>query len=152
MASKRQNDRLLKVAKALREHPAPKRFSMKCYINGDEFDRDENASVKEEWCGTPACALGTYASRPDLQRFLRIETNQSEQWDDNTGDWVTRLVPEMVHLDGDQAYFDSEAIETYFGLDGWGNARELFGPDGCGGAKTPKAAAKYIERFVAKRS
>lgn len=28
---------------------------------------------------------------------------------------------------------------------------ELFGSEGCGNAKTPKAAAKYIENFVKER-
>ena len=47
MATKRQNDRLLRVAKALREHPAPKRFKMTCYINGDEYDR-QDGTVNED--------------------------------------------------------------------------------------------------------
>ena len=49
--------RLLNVAKALRESPEPKKFSMDWYGND---------------CGTPMCALGHYAYRRDLQRTFRL--------------------------------------------------------------------------------
>ena len=48
--------RLLNVAKALREHPAPTEFRMETYHT----------------CGTPHCALGTYIARKDLQKTFTL--------------------------------------------------------------------------------
>lgn len=53
--------RVLNLARALRESPAPKRFTMGCVFSG---------------CGAPACVWGHYISRPDLQ----------SEWTPDTGD------------------------------------------------------------------
>jgi hypothetical protein len=49
--------RLLNVARALRESPNPDRFTM------------------NDWqhCGTPCCAIGHYAARADLQDLLQLD-------------------------------------------------------------------------------
>lgn len=61
------NERLLNVAKALRESPKPRDFSMGRYVNH---------------CGTPACAFGHYASRNDLQQFCKFDQISIVSFDD----------------------------------------------------------------------
>ena len=106
--------RLLNVAKALRESPAPERFSMEYYAHRD--------------CGTPACALGHYAARRDIQRTFTIERDGAFGFD--------------IEYEGQ--------IGDHFGLFDE-EVNELFGTFGCRDAKTPAQAARYIERFVARK-
>lgn len=142
--NKRQAKRLLNVARASREHPVPERFSMNCYIHGDEFSTRQNQdAVKrggvtpKDWCGTPACALGTFASRTDLQRKFVILRGSGG-------------LPQLSFREGEaKATYDSHASQDYFGLS-YGQMSDIFGYDGCGGAKSPEAAALYIEAFVKK--
>lgn len=111
--------RLLNVARALRESPDPDAFDMTCYAHP---------------CGTPACALGHYAARPDLQSAFRLD----EEW----------MVPVLAPAsDGkyDIALQDPE-VRLHFGLD-ITECCELFGRDGCGSAKSAVEAAEYIEAF-----
>jgi len=82
-------------------------------------------------CGTPACALGHYAARGDLQDAFRL---------DNRGF--------LVHL-GDETPYEMEL--RHFAIDG-DQEDELFSAMGCGDAKTTIEAAEYIERFVAEYS
>jgi hypothetical protein len=115
-------ERLLKVARALRESRAPDDFTM------ERFGND---------CGTPACALGHYASRRDLQRTFRFAKYQD----------IGR--PTLLYAKtGRCAYVDHEEVLDHFGVS-YGQCDELFGPDGCDRAMTPQQAADYIERFVA---
>lgn len=119
--------RLLNVAKALRESKNPKAFNMNSLI-WDYLDALHP-------CGTPACALGHYAARTDLQHFLKIR-----------GFTVRYLSGGNL----DAYYLNSggdRKLQNHFGLSG-DEVIELFDSDGCGDAKTPKAAAKYIEDFV----
>lgn len=114
-------ERLLNVAKALREAAHKERFTMKRYIHT---------------CGTPGCAYGHYAGRPDLQDIIRI-SGQCIYYTkrDDAGDNVF-------------ADYDDKEICEHFGFTE-DEARELFREDGCGGATTADEAADYIERFVA---
>jgi hypothetical protein len=114
-------ERLLNVAKALRESPAPEKFDMGDYV---DFE-----------CGTPACALGHYGARRDLQNVFVIDGGSVEGFGLST---VDRGAP-----------FFRTVIE-HFGLEP-GEDDELFGTDGCGEAKTAIEAAEYIERWVAER-
>ena len=41
-------------------------------------------------------------------------------------------------------------VAEHFGLKGWEDV-DLFGSEGCGGAKTGKQAAKYIRQFVKRK-
>lgn len=107
--------RLLNVARALRESRNPDEFTM-------EKTHHE--------CGTPACAIGHYAARRDLQREFTLKSALGST--DGDGEW---------------AY----AAQRHFGLEGLATVELLFGSKGCGGAETPKAAARYIERFVARK-
>ena len=83
--TKVQTKRLLNVARALRDaHAAKMKFDMEKWVFGDEgsiersaYNYDTNSYGKAcnneaEFCGTPACALGHYASRTDLQRVLKV--------------------------------------------------------------------------------
>jgi hypothetical protein len=114
-------ERLLKVARALRESREPKKFTMEKYGHS---------------CGTPACALGHYASRRDLQHTFVLKT------DEYGGCSVYNK------SDHHAGYLSGEA-EEHFGLDEL-QIHLLFGPGGCGGAKTTKQAARFIEKFVAR--
>jgi hypothetical protein len=123
-------ERLLKVARALRESAVPEDFTMRCFVNE---------------CGTPACALGHYAARRDLQRAFRISAEEGTDVDGNPAVYYY-----IRSKDGVYIAHDVEPVE-HFGLDEE-QAEELFGGHGCGNAKTPKAAARYIERFVARQA
>lgn len=119
---KLHKERLLKVARALRESPAPQDFRMDCYGN---------------LCGTPACALGHYAARRDLQRSytpLRVGNDYA-------------CIQEMSGREVDYADIGVE----HFGLT-FEQSEELFGGVGCGGAETSEDAAHYIECFVEEQS
>ena len=120
--NKRQAQRLLKVARALRESPAPEAFNMDKYI----------------WCGTPACALGHYGSRPDLQRVMVVRK-------DGFGK------PDLFYRHGIDLvdYWDYQILD-HFGTSR-AEAEDLFGSHGCGGAKTTIEAAQYIEDFVRRK-
>ncbi len=58
-------ERLLNVAKALRESPDPKAFTMEWYGTS---------------CGTPCCAMGHYAARKDLQDSFELGHDRMIHW------------------------------------------------------------------------
>lgn len=129
-----QAKRLLNVAKALRESAVPRLFTMAHWGYG----ADEVTSPQaDKGCGTPACALGHYASRRDLQRAFKLDEDGlvNDASDYSVGFDVEKRSPE---------------IEEHFGLSR-SEPSELFGPEGCGHAKTVKEAARYIERFVKRK-
>lgn len=122
-------ERLLNVAKALRESPNPDAFTMETIHS----------------CGTPCCALGHYAARTDLQQAFYIDPTK----------WGFRLVGRTEEYDW-LRYDGSEVCEHFDITDD--DARHLFADEteetraGCGGASTANEAAEFIERFVADRS
>lgn len=120
--NKRQEKRLLNVAKALREG-RPENFYMGTW--GEPVD-DKNAK-----CGTPACALGHYASRLDLQKKVILGRTTGAVHSRASGKRISPFAFAMKH----------------FGITKE-EADELFEVDGCGLARTNKQAAKYIENFV----
>lgn len=114
-------ERLLNVARALREAPNPEKFDM-----GSEIHRR---------CGTPACAWGHYAAREDLQSAWKVERDKGGYFDVReigTGRWAS---------------YDDDALLDHFDITPK-ERLELFDADGCGGAQTPIEAAEYIEEFV----
>lgn len=126
--------RLLNVAKALRESKRPSGFTMGHYCWTGSEGPDETG-VRHP-CGTPACALGHYAARGDLQKTFKLDPEYGD-----------------VRLRGgeeDLVWYNDGPVRTHFGLSG-GEAYELFGGYGCGDAETAKQAARYIERFVARK-
>lgn len=116
--------RLLNVARATRETAAPGDFTMRYF--GD--------------CGSPACALGNYAVRRDLQRVFYLGKLPEDG---------TRLFLRSV-ADNSLVSFSEGLVQRHFGISE-AEAVELFSGVGCGYAKTPEAAALYIEAFVARK-
>lgn len=119
--------RLLKVAQALRESPEPKKFTMQRYAHS---------------CGTPACALGHYAARSDLQRTFKLKVSEGDTWGDYDNVVVARPGFTISVL------YDDVLVQDHFGIT-FEQACDLFSSEGCGGARTPLQAAKFIERFAA---
>jgi hypothetical protein len=97
--------RLLNVAKALREAKKPENFTMERYGG---------------FCRTPFCAIGHYASRADLQRAFRLSLFQ--------GSLQTRLGKDIAHdhhiVCGHFGITSYEA-ESIFGQDGCGGAQYI---------------------------
>ena len=118
-------NRLLKVARSLRESPNPKDFTMTTYGNS---------------CGTPACALGHYASREDLQSSFTLKKRPYEEEE-------IRIYSKTLK---DEVYFNDDEVIKHFELT-VSECHELFGGQGCGYAKTVGKAARYIENFIAKK-
>lgn len=110
--------RLLLVAKALRESPNPADFIMR------RFGYD---------CGTPACALGHYAFRKDLQKIFKL----------NRSGYVARTV-NGKDING----IEDPAVLKHFGITPEQTQLLFNGSSGCGCAETADSAAVYIERFV----
>lgn len=135
--------RLLNVVRALREAEHPERFYMGQFLWDETPDVDEapelgikEKHLNENWCGTPACALGHYGARRDLQRAFVIER-------DNWGPLLQTTIGDPDELFAGAA--------RHFGISE-SEVLELFDFDGCGEAKTTKGAARYIERFVKRKA
>lgn len=122
-------ERLLNVAKALRESPAPDRFTME--------------SIHA--CGTPACALGHYAARPDLQSEFRLQMPYGFEMANGA-----EMTPELdgPEICGHFGISKQQALQLFSDSQDYDDERGPIGA-GCGDAKTAIEAAEYIERFVA---
>jgi hypothetical protein len=113
-------ERLLNVARALRESPNPDQFNMSWFANH---------------CGTPACAFGHYAARADLQSAFELRPKSDDLvWQKGGDDFVFVGAAAMLE------HFDITKAQ----------ATELFCEDGCKYALTAIEAAEYIEAFVAR--
>lgn len=109
--------RLLNLIKALQESPAPERFTMDDYVHP---------------CGTPACVLGHYAARSDLQDFL---TAPRDGWQ------------EVQTTSGERVPYWDQLVLQHFDI-AYSQACELFSTYGCGRAKTVDEAIAYLRRFI----
>lgn len=114
-------ERLRNVVRALREDPDPENFTMR---------RIGYASALGK-CGTPACALGHYAARTDLQGEFQLTK-------------YALIYSKKQHR---ALNFYCETIRKHFDLNE-AQFTELFEWHGCGNARTPEEAATYIERFI----
>lgn len=130
--NKVQKKRLLNVARALREArgEAKRAFHMGTFV----YDR----RIGQYACGTPGCALGHFAAREDLQRLMRIN---------RIGEVLYKKDGEPLLLMDDCSYED---LQEYFGIS-YDEFQEIFRSDGCGEAQTTIQAARYIEKFVARK-
>lgn len=149
--NKRQANRLLNVARALRELPHPERFTMGTYLH--TADDVNYGDVEPNWCGTPGCAIGTYASRPDLQRLITVEFKTETVYDEKTDTHVEVRDPTLMFTsNGDRYGFDhtDEQVQEHFGIT-YDETDLLFDGDGCGNAQTALEAAAFIEKFVASK-
>jgi len=128
-----QEQNLRNVARALRESPRPDMFHMGLYGHP---------------CGTPACALGHYAARPDLNGGRLVLAENEEPLRPR---WIPRGEMTLTDRLGYIATYCDWIVQYEFGLSG-SEAHALFnGHDGCGGAKTATEAADYIEAFIARK-
>ena len=121
------DERLLNVAKALEESPTPDAFMMELFTHHGSGDHP---------CGTPACALGHYAARKDLQNAYDISPTGYIETLDEDGVFSDRCPFNVA-----REHFDLSKDE----------ADELFDAGGCGNAQTIHEASSYIRKFVAER-
>ena len=152
--------RLLNVARALVEAPDPKQFTMETFAREDH----------ENLCATPACALGHYAARGDLQREFKLGAWVAQEEGLVLAAWVlprghvSKTYDDFCNA---RVWYDDGLVREHFNID-FDEAELLFGGYGCGGragewsveaddyvgarnCRSPRAAAKYIERFVRRR-
>lgn len=122
--------RLLTVARALRESPRPEKFTMGKVLHD---------------CGTPACAFGHYVSRTDLQDTFRPVLLP---WNDGPTYGTYWVTPPDT---GRYAAFNSPDVAAHFGITDMEQCELFDGGHGCGGARAALAAAEYIESFVARK-
>lgn len=115
--NKTQAQRLLNVATALREAPRSlaRKFDMTLYGHN---------------CKTPACAIGHYAFRRDLQRVFRLSRDGR-----------------LIFPNGEKTSHSDVTSLRHFGIT-YDESCELFDDTGCDEAKTPIQAARYIEKFL----
>ena len=112
---------LQNIVRALKEAPADAVFDMQRYVHV---------------CGTPACALGFYAAREDLQSFLTLRA----------GD-MTYTRPDSDMRPSHRACYTDDQLCAHFGL----KPKEmflLFSSRGCDNAATREDAIEYLEGFI----
>ena len=126
----RQLKRLHNLVQVLRDAAKNSRLRRLFTVHKFGYGKYEQRLYPKEvnLCGTPACALGHYAARRDVQHTFVL---------DRDGD---------VMIGQACVDFDNH-IPVHFGITGV-QAKELFDSDGCDRARTPTQAANYIERFI----
>lgn len=112
-----QRNNFLNLIKAIAEHPKPSEFTMNYYGHS---------------CGTPGCALGTYASRTDLQDTFKLK------------------VYDLFSTAGYRIDYYHHLVEKHFGLT-TEEVHKLFSATGCGGAATAEEAHAYLVNFLAEK-
>ena len=118
MSARFRPDRLAKVSRALRESEHPEVFTMSFYTHP---------------CGSPACALGHYVARHDLQRTF----------EPGPVPLVARTIRRIKGCYGPE-------VTSHFGI-AEHEAKELFASDGCDRACSANTAADYIDKFIARK-
>lgn len=113
-------------------------------------ERQFNMEKFVHFCGAPACVLGYYGSRTDLQKLMVISGTKTKV-KGRFGEY--RLDAQLVYRKGlyeqDIVDYYDERLLDHFGLNAE-QSYELFGSEGCGGANTPLQAARYIRKFIKK--
>jgi hypothetical protein len=135
--NKTQLRNLKKLPRVLRDESARRQKLGDRRMLGDVFRMREFGSLE---CGTPACVLGTYASREDVQKAFRLRKSRGSGVLNICNSRNNRCI----------GFGDPEVLE-HFGIEE-DEAEELFGAYGCDDAKSEESAASYIERFIADRS
>ncbi len=132
--NKQQLKNLKKLPKVLREEAA-RRYALgdKRKV-GDAFDMENYGN---EVCGTPACVLGTYAYRKDVQSAFCLRRDR-----------VYGDIGVFVKGASECVSYDSEVVQKHFGID-YDEADVLFGSEGCDSAQNEEDAARFIEQFIA---
>lgn len=129
-------EQMRNAVRALRECARPETFTMTTYVHGERYQ--SNFDKRADWCGSPGCVLGNYASRTDLQDLLQITWRGAEP-----------AVAFKSWPYEDFVFHDPRVLD-HFGID-VKEADELFSAHGCGGARTPEQAATYLEDFAARK-
>lgn len=119
--------RVLNIARALRESPNPEAFDM--------------SSVVDSACGTPYCAFGHYAARADLQDAFWVGRHSCE---------ALGFVP-MYRDTGRFVEFNGVNVQLHFGLSHDEINAMFGGGSGCGRARTALDAAKWLEAFAERK-
>lgn len=137
--------RLMNVVKALRDaaknDELVKAFTMRFFgWSGNDYNK---LNQKIERCGTPACALGHYAARKDLQKKFTLATRNNRKTEAGKLIWRNGVPAEF----GEYARDGQMTVSEYFDISKI-DVENLFNSDGCDNAKTPTDAANYIEKFV----
>lgn len=129
--NKQQLKNLKKLPKVLREEAARRDALGDKRKVGDSFNMHGFGNYS---CNTPACVLGTYAYRKDVQDTFRP---------------LRCYYGIDIKLKGcsEVVYHDGLEVQAHFGLDAT-QAEELFGTKGCGGADNEEDAARFIEGFI----
>lgn len=117
-------ERMQNVVRALRETRFPRAFKMDRFGHPPPV-HDPNG------CGTPACALGNYAFRTDLQEDFRMQYG-------------------LFIAKGPSLLYVREAVCEHFNITE-GEYEELFTMNGCDDARTPARAIAYIEAFIERK-
>lgn len=104
--------------------------------SSEHFDMNRYA---HNGCGSPACVLGNYAARRDLQRTINLDLSGPIEWikiRDNTG----RVI-----------WYDSPTILDHFGIT-FREFIDLFASNGCDSAgKNQDRAVAYLESFLERK-
>lgn len=103
-----------------------------------EFSMDKYGHT----CGTPACVLGHYASRHDLQRSFKLVVPEGFPFADIL---PFKAVPHPKELS--VLEFNDDVVCRHFGIT-VNEADELFSHMGCDQAKTAGQARRYIRKFI----
>jgi len=94
--------------------------------------RDFNMTVYLHPCGSPACVLGYFASRGDLQRKFKL----------------TKHSVSLRDTDEPVDFYDEEVC-GYFGIT-YTQAESLFGCEGANEFATPAQMRRRIRKFIDK--
>lgn len=129
--NKVQRKRMNNLVQVLRDAAKDKRLCRLFTMGRFGYSEDDcdNSPEDVNICGTPACALGHYAVRRDVQRTFALTNDGNE-----------------VMVGKAPVNYDYHMTE-HFGITE-GQVDELFGGYGCENAKTPTQAANYIEKFI----
>lgn len=119
------------MIRALEESPAPHRFTMGAY--GHEARANSPLPRDQNPCGTPACVLGHYAYRTDLQSIF---------WLDNGS---------LMEVGGEEGVdLNAPTVLEHFGITEK-EAYQIFSHVGCDRAVTAPQAVKYLRAFMARK-
>ncbi len=130
--NKRYLKRLTNLARIARD--AQKAESLLSKVRRFTMHRWGYGADKGETCGTPACLLGHYAARIDVQRRFSLRKD-GEVRTHGKGRYANSLI---------------QRAADHFGIT-FDDAHAMFGNSqapGANQAKSPAGAAQYVERFI----
>lgn len=130
-------EHMMVLVQANREMEHPERFTMETYVHNEWHIAREHLPM--EWCGTPACLLGNFGARSDLQPLLCIKSGELE--------WCQSSEKEYNDMEFMYVRYSDPRLLEYFDITE-DEAADLLGPEGCDGAKTRDEALDYVESMM----